>query len=269
MNQPVQFNYTVRGDKDKPALIWLHGFMGSSADWDEVVSLFSAAHFCIAIDLPGHGMRLASRPEDYAMETCAENLVSFLDEMGIDRACLIGYSMGGRLAFYLAVNYQGRFKAIVVESASPGLKTAEERRERVEHDRKLAQKIMNSPLSEFIDEWYQQPLFTTIDTASGRFHELIQRRLRNDPEALSMSLLYMGTGSQSSLWDKLGQITTPMLLIAGQHDAKFSTIASEVVELCPAARMVTIDNAGHNVHFENPEEYARQISLFLDNIRKD
>jgi len=269
MTQPLRLSYTLHGDKEKPALILLHGFMGSSSDWDDIIPFLTATSYCIAVDLPGHGKSFSGRAEDFSMEACAASVVSLMNELNLSRASLLGYSMGGRLAMYLAIKHGGRFDAVMIESASPGLKTAEERQERRELDDQLAHKILTMPLGEFVDEWYRQALFATIDRESDKFAEMLQRRHKSDRKGLSMSLRHMGTGSQPSLWNELGQAGLPMLLIVGRHDVKFRLIASEIAEKCSVARMVTIDRAGHNVHFENPEAYVRQVTFFLENTRKD
>lgn len=269
MNESSNLFYAVHGDRAKPALVLLHGFMGNSDDWADIVPLLSDRWRCITIDLPGHGKTKTEGAESFRMEACAESITSLLDELDISRSSLMGYSMGGRLAMYLAVNYSNRFDSVIIESASPGLETTQEREMRIEHDHALAELLMTMPLNQFVEQWYWQALFATIDRDSAKFADMVQRRLQGDPKGLSMSLRFMGTGSQPSLWRELGRIVSPLLLIVGRHDAKFRQIAEDICDRCIAARAVIIDNAGHNVHFENPEEYVKQVSLFLDNTRKE
>ena len=264
MAKLTDYHYQTDGDKSNPALLFLHGFMGSSADWEGLVPFFSSERYCISIDLPGHGKTKVKSEEDFRMESCAGDIVAVLDSLSVDRADLVGYSMGGRLALYLAVNYPQKFGKIVIESASPGLKTETERLPRIDKDQELGEKIKTTPMTQFLEDWYGQPLFSTMDKSNPAFQQLINRRLDNDPNGLALSLKMMGIGAQPSLWSDLNKITVRLLLIVGEYDSKFRDIASEMIGLCPAASAVVVSGAGHNVHFENTKEYLNQVRLFLE-----
>lgn len=268
MTTTFQFYYETYGDKTLPPLLFLHGFMGSTSDWDSIARFFSKKHYCLAIDLPGHGktqnLNDNSTIDDYRIENCAANIISLIDKLHFTKTNLIGYSMGGRLAFYLAVNYPDRFTKVIVESASPGLETEKERKRRIINDKELTAQLENVPLEHFLEYWYSQRLFENIDKYSDNFRSLLQRRLANKPESLKLSLKCMGTGIQPSLWNRLDKINSDILLIVGANDDKFKHIASRVSKKCQTAQIKVIDNAGHNVHFENREEFIRQVKLFLE-----
>ena len=113
-----RFHYHTYGDDAQAPLLFLHGFMGNIAEWDQIVPFFSNNFFCIAVDLPGHGRTAIHNQKDYGIENCAANLIAFLDELNISKCRLVSYSMGGRLAFYLAIHFPLKFDKIVLESAS-------------------------------------------------------------------------------------------------------------------------------------------------------
>lgn len=264
MTNPAGYHYATYGDNDKPSLLMLHGFMGSSADWGAIAVTLSSLRRCVAVDLPGHGKTVIKQQENYRMENCATDMIALLDSLGVKTCDVIGYSMGGRLAFYLAVNYPERFGRVVVESASPGLAIEGERQDRLEHDRQLSDQLMSMSIDEFVDHWYQMPLFATMDQTSEAFVRMKARRLENNRDGLSLSLRMMGPGAQPSLWKKLPGIRSKLLLVAGSLDEKYSRMASGIVKLCPAARAVVIGGAGHNVHFERPREFVDTVNQFLN-----
>ena len=78
-----------------------------------------------------------------------------------------------------------------------------------------------------------------------------------------MSLRMMGTGSQPSLWEKLTEVTKPVLLIVGEKDDKFRDIAGRMAERLPDVRIDVVPEAGHNVHCGQPERYANIVESFL------
>lgn len=263
MSASNRFHYITFGDPERPALLFLHGFMGSAADWSEIAPRLSDDFFCVAVDLPGHGRTQASCPDEYRMENCADRLADFLDALGIDTCKMAAYSMGGRLALYLAVCFPERFEKIVVESASPGLRTPQEREARVRHDRRLARQLETLPLQRFLHDWYRQPVFASLTEDGVRLQALIDKRMENNASGLGASLTWMGAGVQPPVWDRLDRITAQVLLIAGAKDRKYTRIAREIAKRCRRASVRIVDGAGHNVHFENPGEYLKQVTRFL------
>ena len=93
--------------------------------------------------------------------------------------------------------------------------------------------------------------------------ELQAQRLRNNPCGLANSLRGLGTGVQSSLWDRLPEVRTPTLLIAGGFDQKFAAIARAVAAAHPKAQLTLVPDAGHTVHLEQPEVFDQLVLDFL------
>jgi 2-succinyl-6-hydroxy-2,4-cyclohexadiene-1-carboxylate synthase len=119
-----RFHYTVHGQRELPVVLFLHGFMGNSADFDTVMTCLANQFCCLAVDLPGHGNTIVEGEDTlYTMPQTANAIVSWLNHLNIPQCFLVGYSMGGRLALYLALHFPQRFPKVVLESASPGLRT--------------------------------------------------------------------------------------------------------------------------------------------------
>ena len=257
------FHYSFRGDTNQPLILFLHGFMGDSNEFNPVISLLSEQFSCLTVDLTGHGKtRVLGGEECYTMVNTAQGLIDWLDELNVKRCFLVGYSMGGRLALYLSLHYPERFSKVVLESASPGLKTQQERVERIQRDFELARKLENTDFSTFLSNWYNQPLFASL-TQHPNFDAMIASRLQNKPIELAKSLRNLSTGCQPSLWDKLQESTTSLLLLVGEYDAKFIGINSEIVNLCQLARLEIVSNCGHNIHVENPKIFVDRVLGFL------
>jgi 2-succinyl-6-hydroxy-2,4-cyclohexadiene-1-carboxylate synthase len=261
----IRFHYRRQGAKADPTLLLLHGFMGSADDWTGEITepLVAAGLQVLAVDLPGHGRTIVDDEDDYYIEYCAPALVRLLDDLRLKRVHLLGYSMGGRLALYMAVRFPERFQRIVLESASPGLKTKAERKARIAEDAALAMRMLSQPMVEFLIEWYTQPLFSSMSTQPARLERLIARRIDNDALGLSMSLKGMGAGAQPSLWNELANVESSLLLIAGEKDSKFCGVGREMVKRSPKATLAVVADSGHNVHFERPREFTELVREFL------
>lgn len=256
-------SYTVSGDPHRPAVLLLHGFMGSGADWAHEISALDERSCCVAPDLPGHGSSHGLTPRAYTIEGTARMLDELLDELGISRAALVGYSMGGRLALYLALRYPERCSALFLESASPGIEDAAERELRRGADEERARRLESDDFGVFLAGWYRQPLFASLARHEGLVRETIETRLRNDPGELARSLRGMGTGSQPSLWGELAALQVPALALAGELDEKFVGISVRMASLSPRIRAAVVPGAGHNVRLESPKEYLAALESFL------
>ncbi len=264
-----QLHYLLQGERKNPYIVFLHGFMGQARDWRRITAELQDRYCCLSLDLPGHGASTGFDSDAvYSMPGAAEAVIATLDGLGIREAGLVGYSMGGRLALYLTLHYPERFSRTILESASPGLRSAAERRDRRRHDHELAERLESSPLQEFLAEWYAQPMFDTLRQHEN-FLEIQALRLRNHARELARSLRHMGTGSQPSLWEELGQIERPLYLLTGELDKKFRHIAKQIAEHCPRARVHVISGAGHNIHFEKTTEFIQVITTCLTHVEEE
>lgn len=198
------------------------------------------------------------------MENTANYIIEFLKSKNIKKSTLLGYSMGGRIAVYLAIKYPEYFTKIIIESAQPGIKDEAERKKRINHDKKLVQNLISKPFPEFLKFWYNQHVFATLKSHKN-FANLLQSRLKNNPENLAKSLLEIGSGVQPSMWKDLDTIKIPCLLITGEFDIKYQKIFSKMHKEILLSKFIIIRNAGHNAHFENPEEFIRVVRKFLLN----
>jgi len=252
-------HYTTVGSPNAPPLLMLHGFLGSSQDFSAVLPALSQYFYCITPDVSGHGETLTTSGY-YTFSATAQALVDLLDHLDIAKAHLLGYSMGGRLALYLACQWPERFASVILESASPGLKTAEKRRLRVEKDEAIARKIETLSLPIFLSQWYENDLFSSLKNHPEQRQQMLNRRLKNRSADLACALRGLGTGCQPSLWQRLEQLRCPLCLLVGEKDEKFVAIAQKIRTLCSQEiALRIIEGCGHNIHLESPDEYTRQV----------
>ena len=244
-------------------VVLLHGFLGDARDWDEAVSAWAADDRVVAVDLPGHGGSNGLPPGAYTLDGAADAVLAALDAQGIRDAALVGYSMGGRLALHVALREPKRWRALILESASPGIEDAAERGARRVVDEAWAGKLEAMPLRAFLDEWYGQPLFESLQADPARLRAVIERRAGGDPRELARALRGMSVGRQEPLWERLGALACPVLFVAGAEDARYAALTERMQRLCKGSRRVIVPNAGHNVHAEQPAAFAAAVSGYL------
>jgi 2-succinyl-6-hydroxy-2,4-cyclohexadiene-1-carboxylate synthase len=238
--------------------------MGSSADWLDVTSALEDRFRCIALDLPGHGASLGLPSGSYPFEGAARATVLTLDELDIQQVTFVGYSMGGRLALYLALRHPERCAALFLESASAGIEDVAEREARRRSDAEKATRLASGDFERFLMDWYSQPLFASLARRDGLVDEMITARRGNDPAELAWALTGMGTGAQPSLWGELPDLVVPTLTIAGQLDEKFVALSRRMAGASSNLRAAVVPGVGHNVRVEAPEEYVASLKGFLE-----
>ncbi len=266
MRLPDNLNYRVSGDRRSPAVLFLHGFMGSSADWREVMAALGDRAFCVAADLPGHGASLGLSTEAYTIEGSARAVINTLDRLDVELLVVVGYSMGGRLALFLALRYPGRCAGLFLESASPGLESASERAARRAADGSKAKRLESGDLEAFLRDWYRQPLFAPLARDENLLHRIVQARRSNEPGELARSLRGMGVGNQPSLWRELEGLRVPVLAVAGGLDEKYARASSRMAGISPRIQSELVGGVGHNVHDEALADYVTLLGGFLDRL---
>lgn len=259
----VSYHYRQQGNG--PPLILLHGFTGSSESWQETAEILGESMTIVSIDLPGHGRTESpAAARRYAIDLVAQDIVALARSLGHDRFSILGYSMGGRLALYLTYRYPASVSSMILESASPGIADRNEREQRQLQDYALAESIEREGMKNFVDRWERLPLFATQSAVSEQKRkELREQRLQNNPLGLANSLRGMGTGSQPSLWNILPGIHIPTLLLCGELDDKYVSISKQMAERMRGADLYVVQDAGHNIHFEQPARFLRALSVFL------
>lgn len=216
----------------------------------------------LLLDLPGHGRNGGDvAPWRFTFDAVEAEITALAREEPLD---LVGYSMGGRLALAYAVRNPGRVGRLVLESASPGLETEEERAARRESDEALARRIEKDGVEAFADHWESLPLFESQRGLPPEVRAVHRAgRLRNHPASLAASLRGLGTGALPSYWGSLAGLRVPALILVGGRDRKFEEIGARMAGLLSDARLAEVPGAGHTVHLEWPDAWLDAVTGFL------
>lgn len=238
--------------------------MGAGSDWLPVAELCANRFFCILPDLPGHGHNTDLPPaQPLTFERVAREFNQFLQELKLSSVGLVGYSMGGRLALYMAAHQPQTISGLVLESASPGLVGAKERQARATTDDERAAALLAHGINAFVDDWYQMPLFHTLKRRPELLEAVKQRRKQNKAQHVAKVISGLSPGRQPPLWSKLGTLPMPVLLVAGALDSKYAGLMETMERQIPNATLAVVAGAGHNIHLEKPQQFATLIMRFL------
>ena len=244
-----------RGQPGHPWLVFLHGFSGDCREWLTVGQAFGA-YSRLYIDLPGHGgsAKIAAN----SLAEVSHLIEKTLNSYNILKYWLVGYSLGGRVAMYFACQPREGLCGLVVEGGHPGLADENQRLLRRRNDAAWAERFRREPLTQVFADWYQQPVFASLDAAQRA--ALIALRSRNNGGTLAAMLQASSLAEQPDLREALRAREFPFHYLCGERDSKFRAIADEL-----SATTHVINHAGHNAHRENPDAVVACLAQFLAN----
>jgi 2-succinyl-6-hydroxy-2,4-cyclohexadiene-1-carboxylate synthase len=235
-----------------PTVVLLHGFTHTGRSWDPVVAALGESYRALAPDIRGHGLASATQP------VALPEVIADIGRAAPRRFTLAGYSMGGRIALHVALADPKRVQRLVLIGASPGLADPLQRAQRRREDDRLAGEVERASIEEFARRWAAMPVLAgqQPEVAAAAHAD----RLRSAPPGLARALRGLGTATLPSLWSRLGELTMPVTLIAGERDRKFRRTATEMAHCIGDAELVVVARAGHAVHLEAPARVAEVIA---------
>jgi pimeloyl-ACP methyl ester carboxylesterase len=245
---------------DPPATLLLHGIGNYGRYWDFFADAVAGRLRLVAPDARGHGE--SGKPADgYAPEEFVADAVAILDALAIERAVVVGHSMGGTHAIRLAAAHPDRITRLVIVDAGPepmpeGSERARrlslERPERFEYaDEALAYLRKTSP--GYSEDVYANRMRWLFREDAG---DVVWRSSR---EALAS---IMSSARRGDLWDALRAIRCPVLLVRGTRSNVLSAdVAQRMIKTLASGRLIELD-AGHNVALDRPVELGEAVVEF-------
>lgn len=250
----INLNVVERGgnnlDLNRPSLVFLHYFGGSSRAWTEVIAWLAAAYHCLAPDLRGFGTSDAP-PDGYALNDYADDVAKLIEAANIKSYVLVGHSMGGKIALTLAARRPANLRSLLLLAPSPPtpepIAEDEQTRLLTAHGSRLAaeetlRKITIHPLPAPVFEW------------------CIEDTLRC---SLPAWRAWLEQGSREDISADVTRINVPTLVVAGEMDEPLTAdlLQREVVGRIDGARITTLPDVKHLLPLENPAAIANLIRI--------
>jgi 3-oxoadipate enol-lactonase len=249
---------------DGPSIVFLHPGLWDARTWDEQFGLFSRTYTVVRYDARGYGR--SSRPEPGLPYSPVDDLVAVMNEAGLDRAALVGCSMGAATAIDAALTNPGLVTALVLAGAGINgdfdLTTDEE----AELER------LNGPVEEALRDGDPEraedarlliwAALGTDDPAGARIRQIAFDNLHE----LTMDETGRRDISPSAI-ERLEDIAAPTLVLPADHDPTvYRRVSVSLAERIPKARLVQIPETDHVVNVRRPAEFDRIVLAFLDEV---
>lgn len=252
--------YEVHGNTSAPALIFLHGLGSSAQDWEKQLEAFTPDYHVVLIDMRGHGQ--SDKPRStYSISGFASDVIAVMDHLNIPQAHIVGLSMGGMIAFQLAVDHPTRLTSMVIVNSAPAVVPRTFKDRMGVWMRFLIVRVMGM---QKMGETLAPRLFPDADLEFER-QSFIQRWAQNDQSAY---LNAMNAIVGWSVEERIGSISIPTLILTAAQD--YTPVASkeEYIAKMKAApvSLKVIDNAHHALSVERPAAFNAAVKEFLASV---
>jgi 3-oxoadipate enol-lactonase len=254
----------IDGPQDAPVLLFLHGVGSDARVWAPQLLHFRPRYRCVAWTMPGFGdsPRLpAPTGEGMTWDGMTEAVLELLDVLEIEKAAIIGHSLGGMIAQHFGARHVDRLSALVLSGASPSF---------------------GDPNGEWQKEWVRarvEPL-----ESGQKLVDLGPKMIRgmmgpNEPDAggLTLALEALSVVTEKAFVDAIRLTATfegragleslgavPTLCLAGEHDGNApAKMMARMAEKIPGARYVCLEGRGHLANLENPAAYNAALEAFF------
>lgn len=251
----------------EPPLVMVHGFTGHRDDFIGVLPELAKKRRVVVPDLRGHGDSVdAAGPYGWNFDQLVRDLVDLLDHFQIERCDLFGHSMGGMLTLRFALAHPERIRSLLLMCTAPELPPTLSR-PGFEIGADICDARGIDRLQTLMEKAGRQDCSATIAAWGERYWLHHRRRLR---AMTAQSFRGIGTAffDFESLVDRLSEIELPTLVIVGESDVDFLPGADLFERHLPRVERVTLADAEHHPHQENPRAWFDAIEGHLDRVAR-
>lgn len=252
-------SYDDLGEGTVP-VIFLHGFPFSKLMWQAQLEFLKSTHRVIAFDIRGFGN---SKDEEsvLSIDLFGEDLIQFMDKLGIDKAIICGLSMGGYIALNAYHRFSDRFEGLILCDTQCIADTPEGKTKRL----KLIDEIALNGTENFTDGFVKNVFHKDSLTEKNEIvEELRNVILSNSPNIISSGLRALAERSETC--SALSEINVPTLIICGREDQVTPLAQSEFMnQNIKGSILRMVDNAGHVSNLEQAHQFNQHLLYFLKN----
>jgi len=255
----IEMNYEIKGEGKN--LVLIHGYSDNLNMWYNQVPEFSKHYQVLSYDARGFGKSEISKGP-YSMDLYADDLYALLKALNIDSACLVGYSMGGRIGLTLALKYPDMVTGLVFANSGVGGETTPE----VEEARKMMLEVLKQGDIQAIAEMMAvasfSPDFKEKDPKT--FNKYKKIKLQNDPFPYVPIIEALFAAIENP--PDLSQVKCPALIIAGESDGFMPLDVAQSMKNAISNAVLKVLPTGHASAIEIPDEFNAAVLEFLKGL---
>jgi pimeloyl-ACP methyl ester carboxylesterase len=241
--------FTIHGrPTERTPVLLTHGFAASQAMWASNLDALALDRQVLTWDLPGHGASSLGSGE-LSHDRCIVDMVELIDVLNAPRAVVGGMSLGGFLSLLFFARHPERVAALLLVDTGPGFRDD------------AARDAWNAWVGGLADDLDARGLAAIRPSPEMAAAEHVGGA--DGLAAAARGILIQRDGEAS---ESLKTITAPTLIVVGANDDRFLAAADAMARRIPGARKVIIENAGHAANMDQPAQFNRSVSEFLEDL---
>ncbi len=241
-----------------PALIFLHGFVGSAGYWLPQEAAFKDAYDVISVDLPGFAQS-ADVPAPDTLAGYGDKVIAQLDALEIDSFHLVGFSMGGMIAQQMALDHGGRISKLVLYGTASVGNLPSRFESWTESSKRLQDQGVAATTDKTVATWF-------VDGTDNPMYA--HTRAVCEGASLEGCVTVMNAMMEWSVTDRLESISMPTLVICCDRDRSATPADGMIIwNGIPDARLCVLPGCAHGAHLEKPDMFNRVLLDFLTEQR--
>jgi pimeloyl-ACP methyl ester carboxylesterase len=259
----VRLHYLDWGNDGAPVLLLLHGFTGHAHQWGFFADEWGRDFHVLALDQRGHGD--SDTADRYGTRPMVEDIGGFLEALSLDDVTLVGMSMGGMNSLVYAAMHPERVAGIVLGDIGPEIAEVGVQR--------IRQHVASRDTFASVDEAFEWELARNPRATPWMLRSRVEGNLKALPDGQFTwkydRALRDGTATREEMagddrWALWSALTVPTLIVRGAESDVLSTdIAERMLASQPNAELITIEDAGHTLTTDRPEEFRSVVSAWL------
>jgi 3-oxoadipate enol-lactonase len=255
-------DYSIYGKTSGLPVVFIHGFPFSQEMWRSQVAELSSDYRMITYDVRGHGKSEVGDGQ-YAIEFFVDDLIGLLDHVQIEKAVVVGLSMGGYIALRAIERNPERFKGLALCDTRSEADPNEGKIKRAGNIKSVKTDGVKKYAEGFVRAVFAPQTFERNPEAIKFIRNIIEN---TSPISIAGTLLALA--SRTDTTESLSKINVPTLILVGEHDALTPVSAARSMnEKIRQSELYVISDAAHLSNLENPEEFNKHLSGFLRRIK--
>lgn len=267
-NDSVTLSYEVTGEG--APIIFAHEFAGDMRSWDPQVQRFSGSYKTVTFNARGYPP--SSVPESvasYSQARAAADIIAVMDHAGIDKAHIVGLSMGGFATLQFGLQYPDRALSLCVAGCGYGAEPSEREKFRAEA-KVIADVLLNQGMPDFAETYAYGPTRVQFQRANPKGFALFKKQL-GEHSALGSANTQLGVQRERpSLYDlqeELAKLTVPTLIVNGDEDWACAKPGVMLKATIPSAALAVIPNCGHTMNLEAADAFNALLANFIATVQ--
>ena len=251
-------------------ILFIHEFAGDYRAWEPQMRHFGRSYRCIAYNARGYPPSdVPDAPESYSQDRARLDALAILDHLEIERAHIVGLSMGGFAALHFGIHHQDRARSLVVAGCGYGAEPDRREQFRTETEN-IARFIESASVAAFADRYALGPTRVQFQNKDPRGWAEFRGQLAEQSLRGAANTMRGVQGRRPSIYDLedgMRGIRVPTLVLTGDEDDPCLTPNVFMKRTIPVAALITLPNSGHTINIEEPQLFNQALEWFLSQVR--